>query len=153
MMIHRIGHPSIHPSIHPPNSRLHLFFLISRFFSLVLAATFVHQNLLFPFSLLPKMVQLLFSFAQKSAIFLSIIFLFSPFLANFVCAEFSEHFGQWLAKHFGEDIRTNLERCKKRIIQFNFIFRRKDLGVVGSFGGRNTPDEPITHQPVVFVHG
>jgi hypothetical protein len=43
---------------------------------------------------------------------------------------------------------------KKRIkFKFIFIFRRKDLGVVGSFGGRNTPDEPITHQPVVFVHG
>uniref|UniRef100_A0A915BZR3 Lipase n=1 Tax=Parascaris univalens TaxID=6257 RepID=A0A915BZR3_PARUN len=32
-------------------------------------------------------------------------------------------------------------------------FDRPDVGPNGSFGGRTRRNEPITHEPVIFVHG
>ncbi|KAI1727767.1 lipase (class 2) domain-containing protein [Ditylenchus destructor] len=54
-------------------------------------------------------------------------------------AEFQPHFSKWLGEHFGEDVKMHLER--------------KDLGMLGSFGGKAVEGEVIRKQPVVFVHG
>uniref|UniRef100_A0A7E4VRW8 Lipase domain-containing protein n=1 Tax=Panagrellus redivivus TaxID=6233 RepID=A0A7E4VRW8_PANRE len=68
-------------------------------------------------------------------------FAFLPLFVIFagVGATFNSDFGNWLEKHFGADVRQHLDRA--------------DLGVAGSFGGREKANETLNKQPVVFVHG
>ncbi|KAI6186179.1 hypothetical protein M3Y98_00104500 [Aphelenchoides besseyi] len=53
--------------------------------------------------------------------------------------EFSADFNRWLKEHFGDDVQRHLERL--------------DLGNGGSFGGRQSENEVLKEQPVIFVHG
>jgi len=70
-------------------------------------------------------------------------FFFFPFLLSLfivpVSTDFSADFSKWLSENFGDDVRNHLER--------------KDLGAEGSFGGKESRDQMLNNQPVVFVHG
>ncbi|GMR37646.1 hypothetical protein PMAYCL1PPCAC_07841, partial [Pristionchus mayeri] len=68
---------------------------------------------------------------------LSLVLFF--FLVSAVNADFSPHFARWLETYYNKQIKDQLER--------------KDLGAKGSFGGKNSDNDVLKHQPVVFVHG
>lgn len=58
------------------------------------------------------------------------------FLINFAKCELTEDFRKFLDGHYGMGTATRFERA--------------DLGMIGSFGGRSSPDKPIKRQVKTF---
>uniref|UniRef100_A0A914XI39 Triacylglycerol lipase n=1 Tax=Plectus sambesii TaxID=2011161 RepID=A0A914XI39_9BILA len=54
-------------------------------------------------------------------------------------ADFTPDFKNFLVNNFGADVEEKLAR--------------RDMGEVGSFGGKESADDKLENQPVVFVHG